>query len=208
MHNGQVGQDAYVIHCLKHKKNGTFVEIGSNHYKYDNNTYLLEKIYNWRGIMVEQNTGFLSEYTKHRSRSCPVLRDATTINFKEKFETCGFPSAIDYLQIDLEVENRSTLTTLENLDSQVMDDYKFAVVTFEHDIYRGDHFNTRQVSRDIFQRRGYVRVFSDVANGVGVQFEDWYVHPDLVDMEYINRIKTDTSLDWIDVMRIIMREYV
>ena len=35
------------------------------------------------------------------------------------------PLKIDYLQIDLEVNNRSTLTTLELLDAQVFDNYKF-----------------------------------------------------------------------------------
>ena len=211
MYNGQARQDAFVLHCLKHKRNGTFVEIGSNDYKHINNTYLLEKSYDWRGIMVEYDSSFLPEYIQHRGRSFPIIQDATTINFKEKFEVCGLPTNIDYLQVDLEVTNRSTLATLENLDSQVMGDYKFAVVTFEHDIWRGDQFNTRQSSRDIFQKHGYVRVFSDVSNhtnGVEYPYEDWYVHPDLVDMNFINRIKRDESLDWRIIMEIIAKEYV
>lgn len=208
MFNGQAHQDEFVLHCLKHKRDGTFLEIGSNHYRDINNTYLLEYSYNWRGIMVEYNNAFLPDYTNFRSRSSHVIEDATTINFRAKFESCGFPSVIDYLQIDLEVENRSTLTTLENLDTQVMDDYKFRVVTFEHDIYSGDHFNTRQSSRDIFQRRGYVRVFSDVANSIEYPYEDWYVHPELVDMDYINRVKRDASMDWRDIMKILTQEYV
>jgi hypothetical protein len=37
-----------------------------------------------------------------------------------------------------------------------------------------------------------VRVFSDVHAGEPYgEHEDWYVYPDLVDMDYINRIKTD-----------------
>ena len=208
MYNGQAHQDAFVLHCLKHKRNGTFVEIGSNHYQNINNTYLLEKSYNWRGIMVEYNSSFLPGYTQHRNRSFPIIQDATKINFKEKFEICGLPTNIDYLQVDLEVDNRSTLTTLENLDSQVMSDYKFAVITFEHDIWRGDHFNTRQASRDIFQKHGYVRVFSDVSNGIEYPYEDWYVHPDLVDMNFINRIKRDMTMTWADIMGIIAKEYV
>jgi hypothetical protein len=158
--------------------------------------------------MVEYDSSYLPDYTQFRNRSCPIIQDATTINFKEKFEICGLPTNIDYLQVDLEVENRSTLATLENLDSQVMSDYKFAVITFEHDIYRGNFFNTRQASRDIFQKHGYVRVYSDVSNGIGYPYEDWYVHPDLVDMSFINRIKRDESLDWWIIMEIIAKEYV
>jgi hypothetical protein len=159
--------------------------------------------------MVEYDSSYLPDYTQFRNRSFPIIQDATTINFKEKFEIYELPTNIDYLQVDLEVENRSTLATLENLDSQVMSNYKFAVVTFEHDIYSGDHFNTRQASRNIFQKHGYVRVFSDVSNGGSdYPYEDWYVHPDLVDMSFINRIKRDESLDWTIIMQIIAKEYV
>lgn len=31
--------------------------------------------------------------------------------------------------------------------------------------------------------------------GTYVQFEDWYVHPDLVDMNYVNRIISTDSLN-------------
>ena len=36
----------------------------------------------------------------------------------------------------------------------------------------------------IFKRKGYQRVFSDVSNE-GNPYEDWYVHPELVDMKHI-----------------------
>ena len=110
------------------------------------------------------------------------------------------PLSIDYLQIDLEANNGSTLKTLEKLDNEILDTYKFATVTFEHDIYTGDHFNTRSVSREIFERRGYVRVFSDVSNG-GNAFEDWYVHPELVDMNYVNYIKKEDNMEWADIVK-------
>ena len=96
---------------------------------------------------------------------------------------------MDYLQIDLEANNGSTIRTLEKLDLEVLDNYKFATVTFEHDIYHTNYGNTRSKSRDIFAKRGYVCVFQDVHND-GMPYEDWYVHPDLVDMEYVESLKT------------------
>jgi hypothetical protein len=97
------------------------------------------------------------------------------------------PNSIDYLQIDLLVENRSTLATLEKLNNEVFDAYTFATVTFEHDIYRGNYFDTRAKSREIFAARGYVRVFSDISNESN-SFEDWYVHPTLVNMDYVTKL--------------------
>ena len=83
-----------------------------------------------------------------------------------------------------------------------MDEWKFAVVTFEHDIYTGNHYNTREKSRAIFKRRGYVRVFSDVTNERN-PYEDWYVYPDLVDMNLVARHMTDKSMEWTQIVSLL-----
>jgi hypothetical protein len=128
------------------------------------------------------------------------MKDATTIDYREEFVKASFPKCIDYLQIDLEVENRSTLTTLENLEHQCMPEYTFAVVTFEHDIYRGDYFNTRSKSRYIFDKHGYERIFSDVKHD-GFSYEDWYVHPSLVDMGLVEKIHSEEPLEYAQIVK-------
>jgi hypothetical protein len=189
MFNAQAGQDAFIVNVLKEKKNGFFLEIGSNHPININNTYTLEKNFGWKGIMVEYVSSYLPSYKTLRPNSIHIISDATKVNYKHTFEVNKMPLNMDYLQIDLEVNNRSTLTTLEMIDSQLLDTYKFATITFEHDIYTGNHFNTREISRQIFHKRGYIPVFQDVCNGeTRFVFEDWYVHPDLVDMDHVNKI--------------------
>ena len=145
-------------------------------------------------------------YIKNRKRSLYVIRDARNVDYLKIFETYNFPKNIDYLQIDLEVDNKSTLELLFLLDKTLFNEYKFATVTFEHDIYRGDFFNTREISRNIFESRGYVLVFPDVKviNNGYEPFEDWYVHPDLVDMEYVNKIKTTESLNCDEIKNILL----
>ena len=54
-------------------------------------------------------------------------------------------------------------------------------------MYVKDPHNTRLISRKIFQERGYVLVFSDVMDQNN-KFEDWYVYPDLINMDNINPI--------------------
>ena len=187
-YNGQVLQDKYVVSVLKNKRNGFFLEIGSNDPKNINNSYVLEKELDWNGIMVEYNASWLPRYKDERSKSLIVINDATKVKYIDLLKSINAPMNIDYLQIDLEVDNKSTLETLEILDETVFNEYKFATVTFEHDIYRGNYFDTRENSRNIFLSRGYILVFPDVRNGIN-PFEDWYVHPDLVDMNYINHLK-------------------
>jgi hypothetical protein len=188
MYRGQAQQDKFVLHVLKHKKNGFFVEIGSAGPIKINNTYVLENSYNWKGIMVEYNRKYLKDYKLHRPNSIHIINDARTINYKQEFSTNNVPEHIDYLQIDLEVTNGSTMYVLQKLDNEIFDKYTFATITFEHDVYHSNYLDTRNKSRNIFEKRGYKRVFTDVNNQGSNPYEDWYVHPDLVDMEYINEL--------------------
>lgn len=196
----QAHQDIFVTSLLQHKKSGYFVEIGTNDPIECNNTYLLEKNYNFKGLLVEYESYYKNKYEQHRPNSIYIIDDARNINYKKVLDDNKFPKNIDYLQIDLDVDNKSTLDTLILLDNTVFDTYKFSTITFEHDYYRGNFFNTREISREIFKKRGYLLVFPDVCTdqgcvGTGWQpFEDWYVHPDLVDMNLVNIIKTDKSL--------------
>lgn len=200
MFNSQASQDKFILSVLNNKKNGFFLEIGSNHPKYINNTYILEKEYDWKGIMVEYDSKWLDTYISERQNSYYIMNDATKIDYIKELQSYNAPKHIDYLQIDLEVNNRSTLTTLEILDKTVFNEYKFAVVTFEHDIYNGNFYDTRNSSRNIFDKNGYIRVFGDVKNN-NLPFEDWYVHPDIVDINFINKIKVNDSLDSNDIIK-------
>jgi hypothetical protein len=189
----QAGQDLFVLSATNNKRNGYFLEIGSNHPSYNNNSFLLETQYKWKGLMVEYDKSFETSYKTERSNSIYVINDARLVNYREILDSNNFPTNMDYLQIDLDVDNKSTLDTLLLLEQTVFDKYKFATITFEHDIYTGNFFDTREISRKIFEKRGYVLAFPDVAvywNGKHQPFEDWYVHPDLVSNEFINKIKT------------------
>ncbi len=196
MTHSQCAQDLFVEALTKKKQNGYFVEIGSNHPSNHNNTYLLEKKYNWKGLLVEYDAVFKPLYHIHRTNSIYEINDARKVNYKEILDT-HFPKNIDYLQIDLDVDNKSTLDTLLLLNETVLDTYKFATITFEHDIYRGNYFDTQRISRKIFQDRGYTLLFPNVSvfwEGSYKPFEDWYVHPELIDAELIHKLITPTSL--------------
>jgi len=201
--NSQSSQDLFVLYCNNFKKNGTYVEIGSCDPIKMNNTYLLAKEYNWSGFMVELDKSFYELYKNVRSESYHLIKDATEIDFLDEFEKVKFPKNIDYLQIDLFVENGSTIKTLINLDNNILDTYKFAVITFEHDYHisykyfkTDDLFNTRKLSRQIFEKRGYIMVFPDIRN-TDIDpdpYEDWYIHPDLIDINLIYKLRLTTSL--------------
>ena len=201
----QASQDLFVTHVLPDKQGGHFLEIGASDPILYSNTYLVEKGRGWTGIMVEYDPAYLNGYLEHRKNSVHVIQDARTVDYAKLLEP--FPKNMEYLQIDLDVDNRSTLDVLEILNRTVFDQYKFATVTFEHDIYRGDYFNTRAASREIFKSRGYVLVFPNVTwCDKNTPFEDWYVHPDFVDMTRVNRIITDETLTYLEVREVMKKD--
>jgi hypothetical protein len=204
---GQLAQDLFVTSVLGGKSGGAFLEIGASDPINISNTYILETKYAWRGIMVERDPSWLPKYQLSRSNSKHIIGDATSLDYALILRDSDFPERVDYLQIDLEVNNRSTLTTLEKVEKELMQDYRFSVITFEHDIYAGDHFETRSRSRDILSSNGYHRVYSDVgnipfapANMTLYKFEDWYVCPDAVDMSYIESISRDDIFNFEELL--------
>jgi FkbM family methyltransferase len=64
----QFGQDLFVIEHLQ-KSHGFFVEIGVGDGKRLSNTYLLEKKYEWNGILCEPNAVFHKAIARFRSAS-------------------------------------------------------------------------------------------------------------------------------------------
>jgi hypothetical protein len=204
----QASQDIFVRILTNNKINGTFLEIGSNDPVMHNNSYILESQYNYKGILVEYDNQFEEAYKIYRPNSIYTIGDAQYINYRNMLDENNFPSELDYLQIDLDVNNRSTLNTLELLDRTVFDKYKFTTVTFEHDIYSGNYFNTQEVSRNIFKERGYCLLFPDVSvfwEGKYCKFEDWYVHKDLVSIEVINKLKQNVGLPHEEIKKILLK---
>ena len=211
-YNGAAGQDKFVLNINKFKKDGYFLEFGSQEPISANNTYLLESEYGWKGLMFEWEEKYAPKYEKHRGEDTTyIIGDAVEHDYSELFTKLEVPEVIDYLQIDLEPGMLTPLTLLQKLNEQVMDNHKFATITFEHDIYCGeqnskhnvggewngwrpydynDFHRVRDESRKILEERGYVRVFSDVNDNdnYNLPFEDWWVHPDLVDMDYVNEV--------------------
>ena len=62
----ELKQDIFVLNELNFKKNGYFVEFGGANGKFLSNTYLMEKEFNWSGILVEPSKIFHEEIFNNR----------------------------------------------------------------------------------------------------------------------------------------------
>jgi hypothetical protein len=164
------GQESFVIDRLKSKKHGYYVEIGGFDAIEHSNTYLLETQYSWSGVSLEIVNYRVEAYNKIRKNPC-LLADATTYDIRPYFVDNAWPKQIDYLQVDIEPAY-NTLAALMNMPM----DYRYSVITFEHDRYvTAENDKYQQIAYDFLAANGYRRVAHNVNN-----LEDWYVDPTVI----------------------------
>ena len=84
----QILQDIFALNELDYKRNGYFVDFGATDGKEFSNTYLLEKEYNWTGILCEPSKGWHKSLEINRPNvikdyRCVWSKSGEKIRFKE-----------------------------------------------------------------------------------------------------------------------------
>lgn len=179
--NSEAGQESFVLNMLDEKKDGYYLEIGAFESKHTSNTYLLEKEYGWKGVSFEIVPERANQFNGDRSNPC-ICADATTFDYKSYLDENNFPRRIDYLQLDVEpAEN--TLLALKQLP---LNDYRFSVITYEHDLYV-DPENNKHIkaeSIELLKSYGYVLAVENIKvdhpDWPLREFEDWWIDPEVV----------------------------
>lgn len=184
----QILQDIFILSVLNGKKEGKFLEVGGARPFERNNTALLEQSFGWSGVSIELNPDFANEYIGARKNTKVLCTDALTVNYEQLLQEEFDTEVIDYLQLDIEPAKN----TFEVLLSIPFEKYKFAVITYEHDYYVDISKSYKDKSRRYLQAMGYELLVTDLSPDGVSNFEDWWVHPDLVD-EKIKNIMKDTS---------------
>jgi pyruvyltransferase len=173
----QIYQDMYVLSMHNGKMNGTYLEIGAGDYKYGNNTYLLESEFNWTGVSLDFNQNLVNNFNHNRNNNC-ICSDATTINYLELLKNNYKSTNIDYLQLDCDPPN----ITFDILSKIPFDQYKFGVITYEHDFYNDITGSYREKSREFLKEKGYKLIAGNISPyGDKCPFEDWWIHPEVID---------------------------
>lgn len=183
-------QDQFAANILNFKQNGYYLDIGSCHSMISNNTYFFQNL-NWKGICVEIESSYNESYSSRKD--CTYINDdATKLNYGELFEQNEFPKVIDYLSLDIDT---LSLTVLKKLP---FDEYKFRVITIEHDTYLyGDKYQKEQ--RNILTAKGYELICANVYvqqpgfDRPECAFEDWWVHPQEFNRNLLDKIKTEND---------------
>lgn len=165
--------------CLGWKRGGTFLEIGAADPVLSSNTALLYDEFGWRGTAIELNARYAPSWSVRRPMDRFIAADATTLNWND---VIGAVEKIDYLSLDIDPPE-ATLAVLESLP---LSRVRFSVITYEHDVWRGDDW-PRHRSREILSAHGYKLAVPDVRTHVfwpyqgpePKSFEDFWVDPEI-----------------------------
>ena len=126
--NSQFRQDVVALAVNEFKQDGFFVEFGALNGITDSNTLVLEKEYNWKGLLCEPGKGFHSSLFS--SRSVPIdiraitNRTGDTVEFKEMTTYTGLSGLQQYNYNDMHSElRRNGDGRIYNVETVSLTDY-------------------------------------------------------------------------------------
>ncbi len=184
-------QDLFALKELKMKKNGFFVEFGATNGITNSNTYLLEKEFNYTGILAEPNPKQRQKISEVRnaiivekcvwSKSNEKLDffdigDSSTIKkfYKKNLLNSSFKVDTISLTDMLDIHNAPSLidylsidtegSEFEILSSHNFEKYNFSVITVEHNFSEN-----RDKIYELLTKNNYKRVYENLSAQ-----DDWY----------------------------------
>jgi len=202
--HSQLRQDLFTLNQLNFKKNGFFVEFGATNGINLSNTHLLEKEFNWNGILAEPAKIYHKELFENRN--CYIEKNLVWKNSKSKLDfietsTKELSTIKEYLKSDLEdlrvahkqyaVDTISLNDLLKKYNAPNIIDYlSIDTEGSEFDILNNFNFNfyqfrvitcehnfssNRDEIHNLLYNNGYKRIMSNIS-----QFDDWYVKTSIV----------------------------
>ena len=113
----QLFQDWFALFFNKLKPNLFFVEIGATNGIYLSNTYILERYYNWKGIIVEPLPTFKKSIESNRKCTvdtrCVYSATGQTVKFVESVDSLELSGIESLLPVDMNSGNRANRNVIE-----------------------------------------------------------------------------------------------
>ena len=171
----QLHQDMQALEYLECKKDGFYVDIGANDGKQISNTFVMDTVFNWRGLCIEPFPANMEQ------RSCPVLRTVVSnvTGDKVQFEHEGGEDSRDVLggmkdtidpddrhDAESTVYNFTTVTMTTLLDKHhapaVLDFVSIDVEGAEFLVLQGFDFKKYCIQFMTIEHNGYEPMRSDI----------------------------------------------
>ncbi len=197
----QIRQDIFVLAKLNFKKNGFFVEFGATNGVNLSNTYLLEKHFDWKGILAEPAKIWHTDLKTNRNcnieTKCVWPKSADFLQFNE-VKSPELSTIVNFNKTDnhskereqgivYDVESISLNDLLSKYNAPSIIDYlsidtegselsilastNFSKYIFKIITCEHNFTENREKIYDLLTKNGYKRIFEEYS-----QFDDWYIH--------------------------------
>ena len=206
--NGQLNQDLIAQMFLDFRHDGYFVEFGATDGERFSNSHLLEKTFNWKGILAEPGKGWHQSLKKNRNAiietKCVWKSSGDKLEFNEteigELSTLEMFSAGDFHAEQRKSGNRYFVETIsledlldqygapkfidylsidtEGSEFEILNNFNFRKYTFGFISCEHNYTETRKQVADLLTAHGYIRVLVDMSC-----FDDWFVHNSLIKTE-------------------------
>lgn len=215
----QLYQDLFVLLMTDEKKSGYFVEFGATNGEWLSNSYLLEKAFDWNGILAEPGRDWHDDLRKNRhctiDTRCVWTESGKQLLFNQvkdgEFSTVeAFSSSDKHAEtrqngIRYTVDSISLLDLLQSHSAPHRIDY-LSVDTEGSELTILGHFDFSKydiriitvehnfsAARDeiftLLKERGYTRVLKDFS-----KWDDWYIKSDADILKLRNKTKKGVCL--------------
>jgi FkbM family methyltransferase len=201
----QICQDWFVLEKLSYKKNGYFVEVGAASGVELSNTFLLEKKYQWDGILSEPSPGWKENLEANRKCKkdyrCVYSESGKTVKFNQTVEK-EYSTISDFSKSDKHQNKRKsfkqyeietiTLNDLlseynapfeidylsidtEGSEFEILKNLDFKKYSFK--VITVEHNNTvnKTLINKLLEKNGYRKELEALS-----QFESWYTNTSLL----------------------------
>ncbi len=199
--HAQLFQDLFVLFCLRGKRKGFFVEFGATNGVGLSNSYLLEKKFNWRGILAEPGRRWHADLKKNRSASidqrCVWRATGEKLEFKET-PYGELSTILEFVDTDMnnvgrqtgdiyEVETVSLNDLLafhnsprqidylsidtEGSEYEILKEFDFQNYTASIITVEHNYTSAREKLNSLLEANQYINVFPVLS-----KFDDWYLH--------------------------------
>jgi FkbM family methyltransferase len=199
----QIVQDLFVLSELNFKKNGFFVEFGATNGLTGSNTFLLEKNFDWNGILAEPAKQWHAELSKNRhvfiEKDCVWRASNETLIFNEigglstidnfsnsdhhslartkghkyKVNTISLIDLLDKYGAPRVIDYLSIDT--EGSEFEILSTFNFKKYKFKVITCEHNFTSNREKIFNLLTDKGYVRKYSDVS-----KFDDWFVLEEMI----------------------------
>lgn len=197
----QILQDIFVLDYFNYKENGFFVEFGATNGLSLSNTFILEKHFNWNGILAEPGKNWHKDLTKNRNctvetdciwsstgESLPFLETKSAeLSTISNFKNLDLHANVRIKKRNYNVRSISLLDLLARHQAPYRIDYlSIDTEGSEYEILKNFEFSNYSIGiitcehnfgsnrdriKQLLESNGFVQVHKELT-----QFDDWYVN--------------------------------